>query len=98
MPALPRHLATPDLMERAGDPAFYDEPELARTSPPAARRTPSGLAPEGCLPSAAPHDDVTSETLCAHLTHTERPLHSLKDPLLTSEVRSQRTCQALMRQ
>ena len=52
VPTLPRHLATPDLMERAGDPTFYDEPELARASPPAARHTPSEFAAEGCLASA----------------------------------------------
>ena len=73
MPTLPRHLATPDLMERAGDPAFYDEPELARTSPPAARRPPSEFAPEGCLPSAALHVKLMSETLRTHLTLTGWP-------------------------
>ena len=67
VPTLPRHLATPDLMERAGDPTFYDEPELARLSPPAARRMPSDFAPEGCLPPAALHVAVMFETLCSYL-------------------------------
>ena len=35
VPNLPRHLATPSLMQRAGDPTFYDEPELGRTTPSA---------------------------------------------------------------
>ena len=46
VPNLPRHLATPSLMERAGDPAFYDEPELGRTTPPA-ERPPSQFTPSG---------------------------------------------------
>ena len=46
VPNLPRHLATPSLMERGGDSAFYDEPELGRTTPPA--HTPaSRFTPEG---------------------------------------------------
>ncbi len=35
VPAVPRHLATPSLMGRAGDPTYYDEPELGRITPPA---------------------------------------------------------------
>lgn len=37
MPCVPGHLATPELMVRAGNAAFYDEPEMGRTTPPVQR-------------------------------------------------------------
>ena len=39
VPGVPGHLAVPELMERAGNAAFYDEPELGRTTPPVQRPT-----------------------------------------------------------
>ncbi len=32
-PTVPKHLATPSLMLRAGDAAVYDEPEVDRVTP-----------------------------------------------------------------
>ncbi len=37
VPGVPSHLAVPGLMARAGNAAFYDEPELGQTTPPVQR-------------------------------------------------------------
>ncbi|CAL8462138.1 g1669 [Coccomyxa elongata] len=52
-PTVPKHLATPSLMLRAGDAAVYDEPEVDRITP---RGNPPPHASAGSLPAGV-HDE-----------------------------------------
>lgn len=47
-PTVPKHLATPSLMLRAGDAAVYDEPEVDRVTP---RGNPPPHASTGSFPA-----------------------------------------------